>query len=537
MDLIDNIESNEGANLRSLLSSSKPVSLDSSQLNSLLAGLRQSVSLIQGPPGTGKSFIGASLTKGMLQYTKETILVICFSNHALDQFLEDLLDIGIEADLMVRLGQKSTQRTKALQLHSQTTNHSPPWGIIDAMREATDVAEQSLTKLLKELRDFRPDTRRIMEFLEFSDTDSIFFDALQVPEHDPDEQLVGRGGRRVTASYLYSRWRYGQDAGVFQRQTKPEHAHIWAMNRATRDAKVQDWHQQLLQERTAGVSSLVKSYDQSESILREAWEQKDSQIIRSKRIIACTTTAAAKYTKHLRAAAPGIIVVEEDGEILESHVLTAMTPKTKQLVLIGDHQQLRPKVNNYALTVEKGDGFDLNRSLFERLILSGFPHTTLSQQHRMCPEISSIVRNMTYKDLVDGPSTLTRPVMKGIRGRVIFIDHRHSELAATLVPDPRDQGNPISKQNYWEASIILKIVKYMAQQGYGTSKQVVLTPYLGQLSLLRQELAKDNDPVLNDLDSFDLIKAGLMSSSAAAPSKRAIRLSTIGMLHLTVHEN
>ncbi|KAK3616698.1 hypothetical protein LTR22_026978, partial [Elasticomyces elasticus] len=262
------------------------------------------------------------------------------------------------------------------------------------------------------------------------------------------------------------------------------------------------------------------------------WAQKDSQIIRSKRIVTCTTTAAAKYTKHLRNAAPGIIVVEEAGEILESHVLTAMTPKTKQLILIGDHKQLRPKVNNYALTVEKGEGYDLNRSLFERLILSGFPHTTLSQQHRMCPEISSLVLNMTYEDLIDAPSTLRRKPVKGICGRVIFIDHRHPESAVSQIPHRRDQGNPVSKQNQWEASMVLKIVRYMAQQGYGTADQVVLTPYLGQLSLLRQELAQAMDPVLNDLDSFDLIKAGVMSPSSAGPSKRPIRLSTIERLNV-----
>ena len=76
--------------------------------------------------------------------------------------------------------------------------------------------------------------------------------------------------------------------------------------------------------------------------------------------------------------------------------------------------------------------------------------------------------------------------------------------------------------------MILKIVRYVAQQGYGTAKQVVLTPYLGQLNLLRQELAKDHDPVLNDLDSFDLIKAGLMSPSSAAQNKKPIKISTIG---------
>ena len=40
-----------------------------------------------------------------------------------------------------------------------------------------------------------------------------------------------------------------------------------------------------------------------------------------------------------------------------------------------------------SLRVESGRGFDLNVSLFERLVKSGYPHTTLELQHRMPPEV------------------------------------------------------------------------------------------------------------------------------------------------------
>ena len=63
--------------------------------------------------------------------------------------------------------------------------------------------------------------------------------------------------------------------------------------------------------------------------------------------------------------------------------------------------------------------------------------------------------------------------------------------------------------------MVWKIVRYLAQQGYGTDNLVVLTPYLGQLRELKIALQKDMDPILNDLDSFDLVRAGLMSDSAA----------------------
>lgn len=44
-----------------------------------------------------------------------------------------------------------------------------------------------------------------------------------------------------------------------------------------------------------------------------------------------------------------------------------------------------------------------------------------------------------------------------------------------------------SKQNLYEVEMVLKVAKYLGQQGYGTDDMVILTPYLGQLSLLRIE--------------------------------------------------
>ena len=431
LDLISDIDDDGGSDLQSTLSLPRPVDLEKSQLDSLFAGLRQSVSLIQGPPGTGKSFIGALLTRALVEQTSETILIVCYTNHALDQFLEDLLDIGISAEHMVRLGAKSTPRTEPLQLNKQSSRGRQPYDLINALREEAEDHETSSRQLLSSLQSFKLNWRSLMEYLEFSDDDGFdFFSAFQVPDN-PDGKIVGRKGKAITDNCLYERWRDGHDAGVLKSSISADHESIWAMDKTTRGEKIRSWTQQLLQERIAGVSGLAGMYDRTESTLRDAWDQKNSRIIQDKRIIACTTTAAAKYTKQLSAAAPGIIIVEEAGEILETHVLTAMTPDTKHLVLIGDHQQLRPKVNNYALTVEKGEGYDLSRSLFERLIRAGIPHTTLRQQHRMCPEISSLVRQLTYPDLVDAPSTLNRDSIRGIRARVVFIDHRQPELGTS----------------------------------------------------------------------------------------------------------
>ena len=215
---------------------------------------------------------------------------------------------------------------------------------------------------------------------------------------------------------------------------------------------------------------------------------------------------------------------------MESHVLTAMAPSVKQLIQIGDHKQLRPKVNNYAMTVEKGDGFDLNRSLFERMILQGAPHTTLTKQHRMVPEISAFPRHLTYPDPLDSPRTSGRPAILGLQDRVVFLNHGKLEDTDKKIRDRRDPSTKASKKNLFEAEMVLRCVKYFGQQGYSSEKMVILTPYLGQLRILQDILQKNqHDPELSELDKFDLIRAGLLTHAAAKVDRKPLRISTIGM--------
>ena len=190
-------------------------------------------------------------------------------------------------------------------------------------------------------------------------------------------------------------------------------------------------------------------------------------------------------------------------------------------------------MNNYQLTVERGDGFDLNRSLFERLVLKGYPHETLSTQHRMRPEISAFVRELTYPELIDAPSTYHRSDIRGVQSNIIFVDHTHPEDDDSLIGDRADGGANASKQNTYEVQMVLKIVHYLGQQGYKSEDIVVLTPYLGQLHYLRNALKGDNDLILNDLDSLDLARAGLSPSAPSDLTTKTgrIRLATIGEQH------
>lgn len=84
--------------------------LDESQFCALKAALTRQVTIIQGPPGTGKTFLGLKITEILLQNLKvwntkdAPILVVCFTNHALDQFLEGISSF---TQKIVRVGSRS----------------------------------------------------------------------------------------------------------------------------------------------------------------------------------------------------------------------------------------------------------------------------------------------------------------------------------------------------------------------------------------------------------------------------------------------
>ncbi|KAG6371175.1 P-loop containing nucleoside triphosphate hydrolase protein [Boletus reticuloceps] len=506
----------------------KCVRLDESQAKSLAAGLQQRVSLIQGPPGTGKSFIGALLAKAIHDETTQTILVVCYTNHALDQFLGDLLEYDIPSESIVRLGGRSNNSMEHLSLHNQPRGRVRyDWDEIDELKCVASCYEDKLETHFRTLLDI--DDWNLITYLELKHPE--FSEAFHVPWETQDGMMrVGRNGQVIDKGYLFSRWIRGLDAGVLSGEPHVQaSARIWGMARSARQQLLSAWRQEFITKDLESICRFGRSYNMLQEAIKQKFTRSTMAILRQKRIIACTTTGAAIYADALERVGPEVLLVEEAGEILESHILTALSREVDQMILIGDHKQLRPKVNNYQLTVEKGDGFDLNRSLFERLVLKGYPHETLSTQYRMRPEISAFVRELTYPELIDAPSTRQRPDIRGVQSNVVFVDHTHPEDDDSLIGDRADHGAKSSKQNSYEVQMVLKIVRYLAQQGYKSENIVVLTPYLGQLHQFRDALKHDNDPILNEMDSSDLAHFGLslLLQSASKAKKGRIHLATI----------
>lgn len=163
--------------------------------------------------------------------------MVCFTNRALDQFLEELLGIQIPAGSMVRLGGKSTTRTEELSIHKQQIDfrHSTDsWKIIDELRSKS-------ASILVRLRDSfgryltaRPHKGDIMEHLEFSPDGQRFHTAFKLPTNKDGMAVVGKKGRIRKEFYLIDQWYHGQKAGAFQAHIIESSKDIWELDMSSR---------------------------------------------------------------------------------------------------------------------------------------------------------------------------------------------------------------------------------------------------------------------------------------------------------------
>jgi superfamily I DNA and/or RNA helicase len=197
--------------------------------------------------------------------------------------------------------------------------------------------------------------------------------------------------------------------------------------------------------------------------------------INDKRVIGMTTTFAARNSAINKMLKPGIVIIEEASEVLESHVLVSLTRETKQIIMIGDHQQLRPLTNSYELA----KNFNFNISLFERLIRNDFSYVTLDVQRRMRSEICDLVRGTIYPSLKDGINVETYPDVNGMSRNFFCVNHSHPESVG---------DGETSKENPFEAEYAVKLCDHLIRNRNSPSQITILTAYAAQAQRIRRQL-------------------------------------------------
>jgi len=250
---------------------------------------------------------------------------------------------------------------------------------------------------------------------------------------------------------------------------------VWKLPVAQRWRLYRKWIKQKCESIYNEIDKRKADFQIASAKLKEANMLNDQNIMAKSSVIGMTT-CAARYLSTLKAIGPKVVIVEEAAEVLEAHIVTALSQKCEHLILIGDHKQLRPNPTVYKLAVK----YNLDISLFERMIKNNVPYDCLEQQHRMRSEISDIVR-FIYPHLRDHTSVFEYKNVKGMEANMQFINHSEVESF-------RDRFG--SYLNPFEAEFAVALCDYLLKQGYERRQITVLTTYNGQLLELQRRMPK-----------------------------------------------
>lgn len=563
--------------------------LDESQMKALQLALTKELAIIQGPPGTGKTYVGLKIAQALLTNSKlwcnhndhAPMLVVCYTNHALDQFLE-----GIHQFLrngIVRVGGRSNSETlkkfnlreltsshhfrNTLPAHLQTAHNLVYKELCDVERELqkhTIKMQCSLKGVLRETflkncisqrhwnslhlkttqEEFVEWNQRkhsvIMEWLGLDST-AVLQGETENEDEYPDEEMelgyikIEEEADWIQADRIIEDWSFphrgekvdrkkrlelavreveqlmlavsldhadtevkhhkDEDGFQLQKQQKKkmrklirkelEHGtsmteeeehnvlNVWTLSQKHRWRLYRLWCQRYRKELRANAQTSEVAFENVVNRLADIKRRETLCVLKKAKVIGMTTTGAAKFRKELQEVRPRLVIVEEAAEVLEAHIITAISNACQHLILIGDHQQLRPSASVYDLA----KNFNLEMSMFERLVKMELPFVRLDYQHRMRSEIARLLTPHIYSELENHPSVFNYENIKGLNTNLFFVEHSHLE-------DEIKDGK--SHRNQHEATFVVALCRYLLLQDYKPDQITILTTYTGQLHHLRR---------------------------------------------------
>ncbi|KAI8995867.1 P-loop containing nucleoside triphosphate hydrolase protein [Gaertneriomyces semiglobifer] len=267
----------------------------------------------------------------------------------------------------------------------------------------------------------------------------------------------------------------------------------------------------------------------------------NARVYEGKSIIGGTIVGCVSRLQALRNIKPFAILVEEASEVLEPLLFACIGSTTVKLEMIGDHLQLQPSVMS-KFDFEKFN--KINVSMFERLIRAppeaSVPHNVLSIQRRMRKNICDLTRDF-YRDITpiyDHAKCETKVIdenmprsatlrlcegkgreVPGVQPHLFFWTHSGREERASV---------GLSKVNPTEAKMVCHLADYLVHCGVPPASIAILTPYKGQLMLLRQLLRRksliidrqsDKSCVLSTVDRFQGDEADIVIASLVIDSR------------------
>lgn len=556
--------------------------LDEMQFRAFKAALTKEFTVIQGPPGTGKTFIGLKIMKTIITnlydninnpHLLKPILVVCYTNHALDQFMEGILSF---TNKVIRIGGQSKSKIieeyslrniTRMYKRSVITNRGLR-NVQDQVKITMDninyfkkcsevvgynagILELSLLKngMPKKYHHFFNTTLDLLTWLfqdfNYFDVDPIGFitgispdlinkvfhsekllkiekevdeDDDENSRYEPDYLDIEHSHKDIVVYSItlddikyackelleesirlenllnldISHYSKSEEAkfnfnimekihDYFDNMLNMANVYIElpksirnlnALNMDNRWSLYYSWVRETKEMFDPKIRNYEEKYTQVYKQYSELRELENIELLNKMHVIALTTTGAAKHRIMLEGLESPIVVVEEAAEVLEAHIVSSLTRHCQHLILIGDHKQLRPSNAVYKLAID----FNFDISLFERMVNNDVPCYTLGEQHRMRPEIASLITPSIYNELKNHISVNNREHIRGVTKDVFFLNHNVYEKEVEEIS---------SKSNDHEARFLIMFARHLILQGYKTHQVTILTTYSGQLFLIR----------------------------------------------------
>ncbi|PHH50118.1 Helicase required for RNAi-mediated heterochromatin assembly 1 [Ceratocystis fimbriata CBS 114723] len=517
--------------------------LDPTQLLAFQMMLAKEISIVQGPPGTGKTFTSVSALKIILENLPrgDAILVTAQTNRALDQILMSCLNLGAK---VARLGSRSreaeiSERTvRALYMNMPNKPNSFGLHAQEKKRMSTVIAlqhaiektyptelltvqslieaglitsEQSETSFSLDWSEFpgleylESSANPLVDWLEgrFVETSARLDippeveedtnDDLDVP--DPVEDVFApqdQDDRKEVFIPVKFKYSVQTDKNVIESEAlwrnvesaAKKHQDLYKITVPRRPWLYKLWLKKLAEAGRDSVWNLIKEITLLSRACNRSRQHRNAAVVRASKsnVLGCTTTGLTKFRELIEHVRPRVMLIEEAAETREANIIAAPLSSVEQMILVGDHMQLAPHAEVRCLTESP---YNLNVSLFERLVNIGIPYVMLGVQRRMTPMIRSLI-DPFYKDLEDHEIVrcrTQRPLVPGMGGLETFWFHHEWPERLTGLK---------SRINVMEAKMLVGLFRHLIQNGTPPDRITVLTFYKGQVPIIRMLLEEDS---------------------------------------------
>ncbi|GME77410.1 unnamed protein product [Ambrosiozyma monospora] len=243
-------------------------------------------------------------------------------------------------------------------------------------------------------------------------------------------------------------------------------------------------HEQVKSKAKRELKKLIKLKEELGELSKEdsnkyfyAVKKLEKQILKNCDIICCTCVGAGD--KRLAGMKFRTVLIDEITQASEPECLIPIVKGAKQVVLVGDHQQLGPVILN-----RKAGDAGLRQSLFERLIFLGHMPIRLEVQYRMHPCLSEFPSNMFYDGSLQNGVTAEE---RTVRDSLFPWPIRETPMMFWAVYGREEiSASGTSYLNRVEAMNTERVITKLFKDGIKPSQIGVITPYEGQRAYVVQ---------------------------------------------------